>query len=197
MKTRLFQNIKWLAALAFAVGLIQTGFAVDANSTAFQLVKEGNHYISEEAHDKVVTIHSDKSVGSLTPNIWYITYYDKDASLKAVTVKFGAGQKMDVSRPFRLIERANGDDQPLDSAKLKVDSDAAANTALAEPLLKNLTVRATQLWLERHDGEVQWRVRIWVSKLKHPNDDADVGEVFVNSETGKVAKVDLHPDSAD
>jgi hypothetical protein len=171
--------------------------AADSSPTAYQLITEGNRYISEEAHDKVVTIHSDKSVGTTVPNIWYITYFDTDASLKAVTVKFGAGKKMDVDRPFRLLERANGDDQPLDRSKLKVDSDAALSTALASPLLANLNVKATQFWLEHNDGAPQWKVKIWAAKLKHPDDMADVGVVYISTETGKVNKYDLHPDHVD
>ena len=34
------------------------------------------------------------------PNVWYVVYYDPDAVLKAVEVKFGAGKKMDVDVKF-------------------------------------------------------------------------------------------------
>ena len=49
-----------------------------ANATAFALVKEGNRHVGEEARDRVVQIRSEKSVGSLVPNIWYIVYYDPE-----------------------------------------------------------------------------------------------------------------------
>ncbi|HZV35459.1 MAG TPA: hypothetical protein VFB72_12875, partial [Verrucomicrobiae bacterium] len=54
--------------------------------TAFQLVKEGNRYVGEDVKNQVVEIRSEKSVGSLTPNIWYVTYFDPDATFKATEV---------------------------------------------------------------------------------------------------------------
>lgn len=52
----------------FGLGAGQTSPA--ANLTAFQLIREGNRYVSEEAKDKVVQIRSEKSVGDVTPAIW-------------------------------------------------------------------------------------------------------------------------------
>ena len=96
-------------------------------------------------------IRSEKSVGTLIPSIWYVVYYDPDATLKAVEVKFGAGQKMDVSRPLRLLEPVTGADKTLDASKLKVDSDKALAIAQAQPLLKNLTLVASQMWLQHSE----------------------------------------------
>jgi len=45
-----------------------------------------------------------------------------------------------------LLEPITGEDRVLDSTKLKVDSDRALKIAMAEPLLNNLTVKASQLW---------------------------------------------------
>jgi hypothetical protein len=177
--------------------LVGASVAQAADPTAFDLVKLGDQFVGVQSKDKVVQIRSEKSVASLTPNIWYVVYYDPDATLKAVEVKFGAGQKMDVSHPLRLLEPITGADKVLDSAKLKVDSDKALKIALSQPLLKNLTPKATQLWLEHGDNGPQWRVKIWAQKLHSPNDDADVGEVTVSAADGSVIKSDLHPDSVD
>src|SRR5580700_10711923 len=114
---------------AVALAMVAARVAVAGDMTAFQLVKEGNQYIGVQSKDKLVHIHSEKSVGSMTPNIWYITYYDPDAALKAVEVKFGGGQKLNVSRPFRLLEPVTGGDRVLDKSKLKIDSDKALNIA--------------------------------------------------------------------
>ncbi len=80
---------------------------------------------------------------------------------------------------------------------IKIDSDKAIKTATAEPLLEKLTIRATQLWLENVDNVPTWRVRLWAQKLRHPDDDADIGEVFINAGDGKVIKTDLHIDRVD
>src|SRR5437867_8046192 len=125
----------WLAVMA--LGSLLPSARAD-EMTAFQLVKEGNRYVGEESKNKVVQIRSEKSVGSLQPIIWYIVYYDPDASLKATEVKFGAGKKLSVKRPFRLLEPVTGDTSALDKEKLKVDSDKAIQIALKEPLLDKL-----------------------------------------------------------
>ena len=189
-----------LAVVAFAMA------AQAAEPTAFDLIKEANRYVGEQSKDKVVQIRSEKSVGSLTPNIWYIVLYDSTATLKAQEVKFGAGKMLSVKRPMRLLEPVTGGDLPLDRSKLKVDSDQAIKTALQEPLLKDLKITATQLKLERvgegvlgqgGTGEAIWKVRLWAAKLRQPQKDADIGEVWISASDGKVIKNDLHINSVD
>jgi hypothetical protein len=176
-----------------------TGLAAEA--TAFELIKEGNRHVGEEAKDKVVQIRSEKSVGTLTPTIWYVVYFDPDATAKATEVKFGAGKKLSVKRPARILEPFLGTHRPLNREKMKLDSDKAIEIATKEPLLSNLKLKATQLWLEREpwatDEVPVWRVRLWAAKLRDPNDNAAIGEVFISAEDGKVIKSDLHINRVD
>jgi hypothetical protein len=190
-----------LAAVSVLTGMAFAASSVMAKDmTAFELVKEGNRYIGEQSKDRVVEIHSEKSIGSLNPDIWYVVYYDPDATLKAVQVKFGAGEKLDVKRPARLLESLSKSDQPLAREKLKVDSNEALKIATREPLLGKLTLKASRLTLERHDSDDDtpvWKVRLWAAKLSNPNDNADVGEVWVSADDGKVLKSDLEPEHVD
>jgi hypothetical protein len=184
-------------ALALVV-LALAQFARAAETTALDLIKEGNRYVGEEARDKVVQIRSEKSVGALTPNIWYVVYYDPDATFKATEVKFGAGKKLSVKRPARVLELGTGDDKQLDRAKMKVDSDKALKIATAEPLLKNLKINASQMWLQRgEEAPVVWKVRLWAVKLRNPEHDTDIGDVYISAEDGKVVRSDLHIDRVD
>jgi hypothetical protein len=182
-----------LAAMTFAIA--QMAFA--AEPMAFELIKLGNDYVGVQSKNKVVQIRSEKSVASLTPNIWYVVYYDPDATFKAVQVKFGAGEKLDVSHPGRVFERLSDEKKPLDADKLKIDSDKAIKIAVAQPLLKNLTLKATQLWLEHGDLGPQWRIKLWAARLKNPNANADIGIVILSATDGSVIKTDLHPKSVD
>ncbi len=170
--------------------------------TAFQLIKEGNRHLGEEARDRVVQIRSEKSVGSLTPNIWYVVYYDPDATAKAAEVKFGAGKKLSVKRPARIIELGSGAHRELNRDKMKVDSDKAIEIAKKEPLLNNLTLTNTQLWLERDfwsaDKDLPvWKVRLWATKIRKPTESADIGDIYISAEDGKVLRSDLHIDRLD
>jgi hypothetical protein len=174
--------------------------------TALELIKEGNRYVGEQSKDRVVQIRSEKSVGTLTPNIWYVVYYDPTASLKSVEVKFGAGQMLTVKRPMRLLEPVTGGDLPLDREKLKIDSPEAVKIALKEPLLQNLKITATQLKLDRlgegvlgqgGPGQGVWKVRLFAAKLRNPQRDADIGEVWISAGDGKVVKNDLHINRVD
>jgi hypothetical protein len=190
---------KLFCAIISMLGLTVASRAAEA--TAFELAKEANRYVGEQAKDKIVQIRSEKSIGSLNPNIWYIVFYDPTATLKAVEVKFGAGKMLDVKRPMRLLEPVTGGDAPLDKTKLKVDSDQAIKTALKEPLLENIKVTATQLKLERVGegvlgisgaGEAIWKVKLWAAKLRQPGRDADIGDIWLSANDGKVLKTDLH-----
>lgn len=184
--------------LAFvALALIAVGCSPGGEKTALSLVTEANRYVGEQIKDQVVQIRSEKSVGSLVPNIWYVVFYDPDATFKATEVKFGAGQKLEVTRPLRVLELGLGNHKPLDRSKVKVDSDRAIKAATATPLLKSLKPTATQLWLQHGDSGPVWKVRLWAAKLRNPAEDADIGEVYVASDSGEVIRTDLHINSVD
>lgn len=196
MKMKL-RSGKWLAVLLLAGVLSQTASQA-AELTAFELVKEGNRHLGEEAKGRVVQIRSEKSVGGLTPNIWYVVYYDPDATAKATEVKFAAGTKVAVKRPARVFEPFTGAHRELPKEKLKIDSDKAIEIAKGEPLLKNLTLTNTELKLERGaDEQVVWRVKLWAAKIRKPSDTVNIGEIQISSEDGKVVKNDLKPGRVD
>jgi hypothetical protein len=168
-----------------------------AEPTAFELVKEGNKHVGEDAKDRIVQIRSDKSVGSLTPNLWHIVFYDPDASLKATEVTFAAGKKLSVKRPSRLLEPITRSHKPLDRDKLKLDSDKAIEIATKDPMLKNLKLTNTQLWLERSDDGPRWKVRLWAEKVRNPSSTAEIGQIYISAQDGKVLERDLHINRAD
>ena len=183
-----------LVAVAFALGV--SCVSAIAEPTAFDLAKDGNHYVGDGV-DKAVRFRSEKSVGSVTPNIWYIVYYDPTSTLKATEVKFGGGKMMEVRRPLRLLEPVTGGDKTLDRKKLKIDSDRALDIAKKEPLLNGLTLKASQFWLEHGEHSPVWKIRLWAAKLGDPNKMADIGVVVVSCADGSVIKSDLHPKSVD
>jgi hypothetical protein len=187
------KNIVWKILTTAAMTFVATQLALAAGPTAFELVKLGDQYVGVQSKDKVVQIRSERSLGSLTPDIWYVVYYDPDATFKAVQVKFGAGQKMDVSHPGRLLELMGDNADPLDATKLKIDSDQAIKIATAQPLLKNLTLKAVQLKLDHGDTGPQWRVNLWAAKMKNPDDKVDIGVIVLSSADGSIIKADLHP----
>jgi len=202
--TNIAVQLKVTAAMALCVGLFTAARA--GEPTAFELIKEANRYVGEPAKDRVVQVRSEKSIGTLIPNIWWVVLYDPDATMKATEVKFGAGKKLDVKRPFRLLEPAFGADKQMDRDKLKIDSDAAIKKAMEEPLLKDLKILATQLKLEQSNdtalgtgntGQGLWKVRLWAAKLRDPSRDADIGEVWLSALDGKVIKTDLHINRVD
>jgi hypothetical protein len=183
-----------IACVALPI-LAAAGVALAADPTAFALVKAGNQYIGGQSKDKVVQIRSERSAATLVPNIWYVVYYDPDATLKAVEVKFGAGQKMDVSRPLRLLEPVTGADKVLDPAKLKVDSDQALAIARSQPLLANLSLTSSQFWLQHSDEGPRWKIKLWAARPNNPAHNADVGDVYISTADGSVLRSDLHPNS--
>ena len=183
-----------LACLLLVSLVAGVGTARASDATAFQLMKEANNHVGVDARDKVTQVRSEKSVGSLVPNIWYVVFYDRDATAKATEVKFAAGQKIAVKRPSRILELGSGSYKEIDRAKLKVDSNKAIETAVKEPLLAKLTITNTQLWLERagrDDNSPVWKIRLWAAKVRKPSDTVDIGDIVLSAEDGKVIKNDL------
>lgn len=179
------------------LALVVTGCSPPNEVTALSLVKEANRHVGEQIKDHVVQIRSEKSIGTLIPNIWYVVFYDPDATFKATEVKLGAGQKLEVTRPLRVLELGMGNHKPLDRSKLKVDSDRAIKAATAAPLLASLKLTATQLWLQHGDLGPVWKVRLWAAKLRNPTEDADIGEVYIAGDSGEVIRTDLHINRVD
>jgi len=188
---------KWLAALLLAGGLSQIR-CLAAEPTAFELIKEGNRHVGEEAKGRVVQIRSEKSIGSMMPNIWYVVYYDPDATAKATEVKFAAGTKVSVKRPARILEPISRSHRELAKEKLKIDSDKAIQIAKSDPLLKNVTLTNTEMRLERGEGDQPvWKVKLWATKIRKPSETVNIGEIHISAEDGKVVTSDLKPGRVD
>jgi len=180
--------MKLFAALLLGASTL---FAADKDATAFDLMKEGNRYVGEQAKDRVVQVRSEKSMGSLSPKVWYVVFYDPTASMKAVEVKFAAGKMVDVKRPFRLIERMSDSTRPMDKDKLKIDSDKAIEIAVKEPILEDIKVKSVEAKLENSDLGPVWRLRLWAQKLNKENALADIGKMVITADEGKVIENDI------
>ena len=180
--------MKLFAALLLSASTL---LAADKDATAFDLVKEGNRYVGEQAKDRVVQIRSERSVGSLSPKVWYVVFYDPTASMKAVEVKFAAGKMVDVKRPFRLVERMSDSTRPMDKDKLKIDSDKAIEVALKEPILEDIKVKSVEAKLENDDLGPVWRLRFWAQKVNKENALADIGKMVLSAEDGKVMENEI------
>lgn len=167
-----------------------------AEPTAFELIKAGNHFIGEPSQNKVLKIYSDKSLIGLTPSVWYVDYFDPDARGKIVEVKFGAGLKLDVKRPMKLFGGGGREADVFDLKTLKTDSGEALKIATSQELLKPLTLKNTQMWLARGDAGLLWQVRIWAAKLSDTNATAQIGDVYISPEDGKIVRADLHIERA-
>jgi hypothetical protein len=190
MKTSFGTVIKMGTCLVCLLAVsLQT--ALPSEPTAFALVKEGNRYVSQDAKNRLVQIRSDKSVGGLTPNVWYIVYYDPDATAKATEVKFAGGKKVTVKRPMRVLELLTSEKEELPKEKLKVNSDRAIAIAAGVPMLKGLKLAATRLELERWGDLPVWKVHLWAQTSRKAHKTAEIGEVFVAAEDGKVVKNNL------
>jgi hypothetical protein len=195
MKLNWLNSTRLFAAALLLVAL--TWSARAAEPTALSLIKEGNRYVGEDSKDKVTQIRSEKSVGGLVPNVWYVVYYDPDARMKATEVKFGGGKKLDVVRPFRLFERATGY-SAMDKSKLKVDSDEALKIAQKETMLAKIKLTNSKMTLEKgEDGFPVWKVEFWAEKERDPSKTVDIGKVILSAEEGKIIERDLHIDRID
>ncbi|MGA3283849.1 MAG: hypothetical protein ABSD57_05250 [Verrucomicrobiota bacterium] len=69
--------------------------------------------------------------------------------------------------------------------------------AISQPLLKDLTLKASKLTLEHGDEGPVWKVQLWAAKLKKPEAQADIGVVVLSATDGSVIKSDLHPNKVD
>jgi hypothetical protein len=187
-------SVKTLAILA---GSVVAFAAQAAEPTAFELIKEGNRFVGEDAKDKVVQIRSVKSIGSLSPSTWWIVYYDVDARMKATEVRFDGGKKSDVQRPFRLFERAGSYKNLMDRSKLKIDSNEALKIAQKDGLLDRVKLTNSKMLIEKWEDMPVWKITFWAERARETSKTVDIGQIFVNAEDGKVVHRDLHINRVD
>jgi hypothetical protein len=187
MKSRLYFGLAFLALALGAPGQSSPS----PRLTAFVLAREGNKFIPPQAKDKITQIRSEKSVGGLAPDVWYIDYYDSTAALKMTEVKFVADKMTEVKRPKHLLDMFSGT-KLLAWKKLKVDSDRALAIALKEPTLKQLDLQAAQFWLEWTATGSTWKIRFWTARLGKPGQTSAIGDLYISSTTGEVLKNNLH-----
>jgi hypothetical protein len=180
-------------ALAIATATLGLVFSTRADDvTAFNLVKEGDRYVGDDVKGKVVQIWSDKSNGVLTPIIWYVDYDDEDATFKIAEVKFEGGKKASVRRPTRPLELTGLNKEIMDRKKLNVDSDKALAAVTGDSALSGVKLKATQFWLQSKDEGPTWKIRLWAEKTEHPDKEAEIGDIYISADDGKVIRRDLH-----
>jgi hypothetical protein len=187
MKSWFYSSIAVLVLASGAPGQILPS----TNMTAFALVKEGDKFIAPQAKDKITAIHSEKSSGSLIPDVWYVDYYDSTTAFKTTEVKFIDGKMAELKQPKHVLSAFSGT-KLLEWRKLKIDSDRALAIAMKEPLLKKTELKAVQLWLERTVVGSTWRIRFWTAQLTPPYQTIDIGELYISSKNGEVLKNALH-----
>jgi hypothetical protein len=163
--------------------------------TAFELAKEAERYISEPAKGKLVKAHSMKSFNESTPSAWALLFHDPTTAFETVEVSFRSGQMTAVKFPPDYFGAKLGiRPRPFDKKQLNVDSDKAMEMALKEPLLDHLTLKASEVWLDWRDGVPAWRIKLWAAKSRNPNAEADLGEIILSADDGRIIRRDLHPE---
>ena len=180
--------------MGIAAAALSLVFSVRADDvTAFNLITEANKYVGDDVKNKVVEIRSEKSVTGLTPNVWYVAFDDEDATFKIAEVKFEGGKKANVRRPTRPLELTSMNKEIMDRKKLNIDSDKALSAATADSTLSGVKLLYTQMWLQNSkDGGPAWKIKLWAQKTDHPDKTADIGEIYVSADDGKVTRRDLH-----
>ena len=185
-------KMKYALVLGAVLAMAGTRVAL-AEPTALQLVKNGDNYVGIQSKDKILEIYSEKSAGTLEPNVWHVVYYDPDEMCKNTDVKFGAGQEMEVSHPFHPFQMPAKPRDVLDQSKINVDSDRALHIATSQPLLKGLTLRTSRMTLQNTDYGLAWRVELWAAKVGDPSRQVGIGSVYISANDGSVVRSDLSP----
>lgn len=49
-----------------------------------------------------------------------------------------------------------------------------------------------KMLLSRDDEGVVWKVRIWAAKLNDSKSTAEIGDIYISPEDGKIVRADLH-----
>jgi serine/threonine protein kinase len=161
------------------------------NFTALQLVKLGDHYVSEDSQDQVIEIISDESVDDLTPKNWRVIYHNQQATFRATEVQFTGGQMARVWEPNRFFQVLFSPDahKTFDLSKVKLDSDDALKIAMNLPEVRATSVIAVQMQLERgYGGLPVWTVDLFGESQSETSDEKNLGTIALLADSGKILK---------
>ncbi len=160
------------------------------NFTALQLVKLGDHYVSEDSHDQVIQIISDKSVDDLAPKSWRVIYHNQQATFHATEVQFMDGKMVRVREPNRVLQIfAPNARKTFDLAKVRLDSDDALKIVMDLPEVRAASVIAVQMELDRgYGGLPVWSVDLFGESQSKLADEKDLGTISLLADSGKILK---------
>jgi len=160
------------------------------NFTALQLVKLGDHYVSEDSHDQVIEIVSDKSVDDLTPKNWRVIYRIQQAVFRATEVQFADGKMTRIREPNRFFQALSPNARKaLDLSKVKLDSDDALKIVMDLPEVRAASVIAVQMRLARgYGGLPVWTVNLFGESDSKLTNEKNLGTIELLADSGKILK---------
>jgi len=125
-----------------------------------------------------------------------VVYFDPAAGSKITEVRFSGGKEIGVSHSLGPFQMPAHEHDVLEKSTLNVDSDKALRIAKSQPLLKNLTLKASQLTLDHSDWGPVWKIQLWAAKVNNPEKEPDIGMIILSAKDGTIVKSDLHPNRA-
>ena len=160
------------------------------NITALQLIKLGDHYVSDDTRDQVIAVVSDKSVGDFAPKNWRVIYHNHQATFGATEVQFADGKMARVHEPNRFIQMLSPSARKaLDLSKVKLDSDDALKIVMALSEVRAASVIAVQMQLDRgYGGMPVWTVNLFGESQSKLADEKDLGTITLLADDGKILK---------
>jgi len=187
MKKLLFVSLLTLIVLPLAA----------AEKTVFELIAAGNDLVGAESRDKVVQVRSEKSVGALTPSVWYVVFREPNSTFKTVEIKFGNGRKLSMYHPWRVLESTVGNNAAFNKSHLKKDSDEALKLATSHPELAGLKLVTSKFELTKGSQPYPtWKIELWAQKRSDPSRDVSVGDIWISAYDGRIIQAKLKPGRA-
>ncbi|HEY5298431.1 MAG TPA: serine/threonine-protein kinase [Verrucomicrobiae bacterium] len=158
--------------------------------TALQLVKLGDHYVSDASRDQVIEIVSDKSVDDLMPRNWRVLYHNHQATFHATEVQFADGKMIRVREPNRFIQIFSPSaHKTFDLSKVDLDSDDALKIVMDLPEVRAASVIAVQMRLARgYGGLPVWTINLFGESDSKLTNEKNLGTIELLADSGKILK---------
>lgn len=191
MKTN---NRLWIVLWLWCIGNMSAGLFEHSPKTAFEARAIASDKVNESARTKLIQVYGERSKVGLHPVLWRFLFWDGTASQsgRAVTVVNGVVEEIrdGYTELDKLRLAAYKEDEIMDPAQLKVNSNEALKKITKLGSLKDVKLSSTEFLLSKSKGNVQpiWHVKLFADKA---GTEVEVGQITMSANTGEMFEVNL------
>jgi hypothetical protein len=163
--------------------------------TALQAKAVAEKQLSSQSKNRLIAIYGPRSATKLTPDVWKFVFLDPTASQRGRLITVSGSAVSEIRDGYFELDRlrlaAYKQEEVIDPARLKVDSNAAYDVVAKSAQLSSIKMSTVVFTLKKNGKGAAapvWHLALFADKA---GKEAAIGHARVSAETGRVLSMNL------